>query len=244
MISRPTLQEPRGFSCVTPRVRFRCPRSGVTLRAIASVSVACATLVGAAACAPRIQPMPGVAPATISLPPLTVAPTPQRVTFRWELNDGDMVARGDGVARIAPPDSVRVDLFLGGGFGRAAAAILIGDSVRVPPGGESEAGLLPPPPLMWAAFGRLAVPPLADTVVRVSGDTIRAELGHPARWRLVAAQNQLLRLERISGDRIVEWVQRTPGREVRYELSGRRSLVLHVDAQQPSAPFDASVWHF
>ena len=235
---------PHALARAVSPVGSRTIRGAITSRATTCLALACATLAGAAACAPRIQPMPGVAPATIALPPLTVAPTPQRVTFRWELNDGDMVARGDGVARISPPDSVRVDLFLGGGFGRAAAAILIGDSVRVPPGGESEAGLLPPPPLMWAAFGRLAVPALADTVVRVSGDTIRAELGRPARWRLVAARNQLLRLERISGDRIVEWVQRTPGREVRYELSGRRSLVLHVDAQQPSAPFDASVWHF
>jgi len=226
------------------RITQRLAALRLDKRASVLGAAACATLVVAGACAPRIQPMPGVAPATIALPPLTVAPTPQRVSFRWELNDGDMVARGDGVARIAPPDSVRVDLFLGGGFGRAAAAILIADTVRVPPGGEAEAGLLPPPPLMWAAFGRLAVPALADTLVRVSGDTVRAELGHPARWRLVAAHGELLRLERISGDRIVEWVQRTPGHEVRYELSGRRSLVLHVDAQQPSAPFDASVWHF
>jgi len=205
----------------------------------------CAAIaVFAAGCAARIQPMPGVAPATVALPPLALAPVPHRVTFRWELNEQEMVARGDGVARIAPPDSARVDLFLGGGFGRAAAAILVGDSVRVPPGGEEEARLLPPPPLMWAAFGRLAVPALADTVVRVSGDTLRAELGHPARWRLVAVNGELRRLERISGDRIVEWVERTPGREVRYELSGRRSLVLHVDAEQPSAPFDASVWQF
>lgn len=203
-----------------------------------------ALFLAGAACAPHIQPMPGVAPATTALPALALAPTPQRVTFRWELNDGDMVARGDGVARIEPPDSARVDLFLGGGFGRAAAAILIGDSVRVPPGGEDAASLLPSPPLMWAALGRLAVPSVADTTVRVSGDTIRAELGRPARWRLISAGGELLRLERISGDRIVESVQRTPGRDVRYELSGRRSLVLHVDAQQPSAPFDASVWKF
>lgn len=209
-------------------------------------SLACgaAAALLAAGCAARIQPMPGVAPATTALPPLVLPATPRRVTFRWELNDEAMVARGDGVARIAPPDSARVDLFLGGGFGRAAAAILVGDSVRVPPGGQDEARLLPPPPLMWAAFGRLAVPALADTVVRVSGDTLRAELGRPARWRLVVVGGKLRRLERISGDRIVEWVERSPGREVRYELSGRRSLVLHVDAEQPSAPFDASVWQF
>lgn len=196
------------------------------------------------ACAPRVRPMPGIAPATVALPALGLAPTPRRVTFTWELNDQTIVARGDGVARMTPPDTARVDLFLGGGFGRAAAAILVGDTLRVPPGAGDEAKMIPPPPLMWAALGRLAVPALPDTVVRVSGDTIRAQIGRPARWRLTAVGNQLVRLERISGDRIVEWVTRNPGHDVHYELSGRRSLVLHVDTQQPSPPFDASVWTF
>lgn len=210
----------------------------------ALLGVALLASAASTACAPRVHPMPGVAPATIALPALGLAPVPRRTTFTWELNDQTIVARGDGVARMAPPDSARVDLFLGGGFGRAAAAILIGDSLRVPPGAGDEAKMIPPAPLMWAALGRLAVPALPDTVVRVSGDTVRAQIGRPARWRLTAVGNQLVRLERISGDRIVEWVDRNPGREVRYELSGRRSLVLHVDTQQPSPPFDASVWTF
>lgn len=212
-------------------------RAAIVAGALAAGSVAWG-------CAPRVHPMPGVAPATVALPALGLAPAPQRVTFTWELNDQTIVARGDGVARMQPPDTARVDLFLGGGFGRAAAAILVGDTLRVPPGAGDEAHLIPPPPLMWAALGRLAVPALPDTVVRVSGDTLRAQIGRPAAWRLTAVGNQLVRLERISGDRIVEWVSRNPGHDVRYELSGRRSLVLHVDTQQPSPPFDASVWTF
>lgn len=203
--------------------------------ALLGFTVACAT--GA-----RIAPLPGVEPAHATLPRLAGPPTHERVTFRWELNDNDVVARGDGVARIAPPDSARVDLFLGGGFG-GAAAVLIGDSLRVPPGGTG-ADLVPPPPLLWAAFGRLAVPALPDTIVRVAGDTLRATLGRPVQWRLTVVGADLVRLERVSGDRVVEWVERRPNKHVRYELSGRRSLVLNIENQQPSAAFDAAIWRF
>lgn len=213
----------------------------------AIIGVLLAFVASACATAPRIEPLPGVAPANTALPSLALPEMPQRVTFKWELNDksndNPIVARGDGAARLAPPDSVRVDLFLGGGFG-AAAAILIGDSLRVPRGGGSVAQMIPPPPLLWAAFGRLALPPVADTVVRVSGDTLRASLGRPVQWRVTVVGNNLTRVERIAGDRIVEWVERTPGKHVRYELSGRRSLVLDIENQQPSAAFDASIWRF
>lgn len=205
---------------------------------------AAAALLGAiAACAARIAPMPGVAPVSAVLPRIGVPSTPRKITFRWELNDNSIVARGDGVARIEPPDSGRVDLFLGGGFGGAAAAILIGDTLRVPPGSGVER-MVPPAPLLWAALGRLALPPVRDTIIRVSGDTLRASLGDPVQWRVTAIGNELVRVERISGDRIVEWVERAPGRKVTYELSGRRSLVLDIETQQPAAPFDASIWRF
>jgi hypothetical protein len=166
----------------------------------------------------------------------------QQVAFKWEMDDNTIVARGDGVARLAPPDSARVDLFLAGGFG-AAAAVLIGDSLRVPRGGGVER-MVPPPPLLWAALGRLALPAVPDTIIRVLGDTLRASLGTPVQWRVTAVANELTRVERISGDRIVEWVERIPGQRVRYELSGQRSLVLHIQTRQPAPPFDASIWRF
>jgi hypothetical protein len=60
----------------------------------------------------------------------------------------------------------------------------------------------------------------------------------------MAIDRQLVRVERIASGRIVEWVERNPGRKVRYELSGRRSLVLDIQIQQPVAQFDASIWRF
>ncbi len=206
------------------------------------VGTTAAFLLAAVACSQRIQPLTGVAPANAVLPAFALPPSPERVTFRWELNQGSIVARGDGVARLGPPDRARVDLFLAGGFG-AAAAILVGDSLFVPPG-ASGLDLVPPAPLLWAALGRLALPALRDTVIRVSGDTIRASLGTPVQWRITGIAGQLTRVERIRGDRIVEWVDRKPGKQIHYELSGQRSLVLDLQTQQPAAAFDESIWRF
>ena len=214
-------------------------RSVHHVRRLAAMSL----LALAPACAPRIHSLPGVAPLDATLPSFPLPVTPQKVTFKWELDQGQIVARGDGVARLGPPDHARVDLFLGGGFGAAAAAVLVGDSLMVPPGSNGR-DLVPPAPLLWAALGRLALPPVSDTIIRVSGDTLRASLGSPVQWRITAVGSQLTRVERVSGERIVEWVDRIPGKKVRYELSGRRSLVLDIEIQQPVPPFDASVWRF
>jgi hypothetical protein len=197
----------------------------------------------ASACAPRIHPLQGIAPLSATLPTFALAATPQKLTFKWELNDNSIVARGDGVARLEAPDHARVDLFLGGGFGAAAAAVLVGDSLFVPPG-SSGRDMVPPAPLLWAALGRLALPAVPDTIIRVSGDTLRASLGAPVQWRLMSVGGQLTRVERIAGDRIVEWVDRRDRTKIHYELSGRRSLVLDIKNQQPAAPFDASIWRF
>lgn len=194
-------------------------------------------------CAPRIHALPGIAPANAVLPSFALPSIPQKLTFRWELNDNSIVARGDGVARMEAPDHARVDLFLGGGFGAAAAAVLVGDSLIVPP--NSNGGdLVPPAPLLWAALGRLALPAVPDTIIRVVGDTLRASLGDPVQWRITSVGGELTRVERVSGNRIVEWVERNPGKQTRYELSGSRSLVLDIETQQPVAPFDPSIWRF
>jgi hypothetical protein len=200
-------------------------------------------LVCVVGCAARIHSLPGVAPENAALPSFLLSQTPQKITFKWELNDNSIVARGEGVARLEAPDHARVDLFLGGGFGAAAAAVLVGDSLVVPPNSNGR-DLVPPAPLLWAALGRLALPAVPDTTIRVDGDTLRASLGAPVQWRITSVAGELTRVERVSGNRIVEWVDRIPGKQTRYELSGRRSLVLDIETQQPVAPFDPSIWRF
>jgi len=204
--------------------------------------VTCVTL--ALACAPRLTPLDGTS-APASLPRSDLSRGHQRVVFRWEMEDPDMLTRGDGAARVAGPDSVRLDFFLAGGLG-GGAAVLIGDALRLPPGAEDLARrLIPPAPLLWAALGRLAVPPLRDTTARVDGDTLRADIGSPTVWRVTFVRDTLRRLERVADGRVVEWVERRSGDgRVRYQLEpNRRRLDLFISRSDPSV-FDPTIWTF
>jgi hypothetical protein len=202
------------------------------------------TLVLGAACRPPlVVPLQG-APAPSRALPRGLDPTGhQKLVFRWELRDGDMASRGDGVARIASPDSVRLDFFLGGGFG-GGAAVLIGDSLQVP-GPDVARRLVPPRALLWAALGRLQLPAERDTVVRVDGDLLRADIGTPVHWRVTFRNDTLSRLERIDGSRIQEWVQRGADGAVEYRNeSSRRTLSLVIQRTDAVPAFDPSIWTF
>jgi hypothetical protein len=199
-------------------------------------------LLVAAACRPPLAtPLQG-APVPARALPSGVAPAGhQKVVFKWELRDGDLVSRGDGVARIASPDSVRLDFFLGGGFG-SGAAVLIGDSLRAP-GPDAARELVPPRPLLWAALGRLQLPAEPDTVVRVDGSVLRADIGTPVHWRVTFRSDTLSRLERIENGRIQEWVQRDPQGAVQYRSeSARRTLTLVIQRTDAVPAFDPSIW--
>jgi len=194
-----------------------------------------------AACVPRLSPLTGVPAPVSALPRTGLPPGHHRVVFTWELEDRDMTGRGDGAARIAAPDSARLDFFLAGGFG-GGAAILLGDTVQAP-GGDLVRRLVPPPTLLWAALGRVALPNLPDTVIRIEGGTLRADVGRPVAWRLSFHGDTLVRAERVNGGRVVEWVQRLDTARVRYRNeSARRTLTLSVTRKDEVPEFDASIW--
>lgn len=201
-------------------------------------------LAAIAGCVPRLAPLGGaVAPA--AFPRSELPRGHHRVVFRWEMEDPDMLTRGEGAARAASPDSVRLDFFLAGGLG-GGAAILIGDELRLPPGADDLARrLIPPAPLLWAALGRLAVPPRGDTTARVDGDTLRADIGSPTEWRVTFIRDTLRRLERVADGRVVEWVERRSGDgRVRYQLEpNRRRLDLFISRSDPSV-LDQTIWTF
>jgi hypothetical protein len=212
-----------------PRFRMRRVRLALLL-----------ILAAATACAPRAQPLVG-APAPAAFPDTRLAGA-QRLLFRWEFQDGTLVARGEGIARVAAPDSARLDLFLDGGMG-GGTAFLIGDSLATP-GADMVRRFLPPPPLLWATLGRLAIPPAADTVARSEGGLLRADIGAAQRYRATFEQDQLRRLERIDDGRLQEWVARPASDRVEYrhEASGR-SLKLTISRAERVERFGADVWH-
>jgi len=203
--------------------------------------VAAAAIIGCGP--PRVAALPGALAPVQRLPQGTLGEGSRKIVFQWELHDGEMVARGDGVARVASPDSVRMDFFLAGGFG-SGAAILIGDSLNVP-GPELGRKLVPPRPLLWASLGRFDVPAIADTVVRVDGTVTRADIGAPTRWRVTFHGDTLSRLERVEDGRLLEWVERLGAQKVQYRNEGaRRSLSMTIVSSDAVAAFDPSIWHF
>jgi hypothetical protein len=175
------------------------------------------------------------------LPKGTLPDGNRQVVFKWELRDGDINARGDGVARIASPDSVRLDFFLGGGMG-GGAAVLIGDSLQVP-GPDALRRLIPPRALLWAALGRLDIPAEPDTLVRVDAGVLRADIGAPVRWRITFHGDTLSRLERVDGGRLQEWVERASDESVQYRNeAARRTLSLVIQRSNAVPPFDPTIW--
>lgn len=204
--------------------------------------VACA-LVVAGGCAPRARPLAGTpAPTTVRLPALGLAGTRERVVFRWRYEEPGFSARGDGAARIAPPDSARLDFFLDGGFGSGWAA-LVGDDLRTPQDDVARR-LVPPAPLLWAALGRLVVPSPTDTTLRVGGDTLRADVASASgpTWRATIVAGTLVGLERVQSGRVIERLSRD-GSAVRYtDLAGRRTLAIDVERRESTGAFPASIW--
>jgi hypothetical protein len=208
----------------------------------ASLTLVAGVLAAITSCAPpRIAPLQGAAVPVQQLPKGTLPGGSRKIVFKWELHDGDVNARGDGVARIASPDSVRMDFFLGGGFG-GGAAVLIGDSLQVP-GPDAVRRLIPPRALLWAALGRLDIPADPDTVVRVDAGVLRADIGAPVRWRATFRGDTLSRLERVDGGRLQEWVERAADQSVQYRNeAARRTLSLVIQRSDAVPPFDPAIW--
>ena len=214
---------------------------GVNRTAFLRVGVIALATVALAGCVRAAPTLSGTPAPPASLPPLQLTSN-RHVVFRWEFTEDFIVARGDGVARLAPPDSARLDFFADGGFGSGYA--LVFDDRIVTPGGNSVSGMLPSPPMLWAAVGRLAVPPSPDTVAAVDGSVIRADIGRDPRWRVTITDGRFALLEQIAGSTVVESVSRAPDGTVRYSNPrSRRMLRITITREEEVRGFDASIWH-
>jgi hypothetical protein len=174
------------------------------------------------------------------MPDTRLAPGYRRLIFAWQYKERVFSAKGDGVARIASPDSVRIDLFLENGAS-GGYVIMIRDSI-VALAQEEARRSMPPEPLLWATLGVVRVT-AADTVARQDGDTLRVEIGREPAWRMAFGGRLLGRMERIAGGRIEQTVERTDSTRVVYRQPGAgRSLVLTIRRFIPEAGFDAAIW--
>jgi hypothetical protein len=211
-----------------------------------------AALLACASCVPpRASPLAG-APTTRPLPRTAVPPGHTRIRFRWNYTDPNLELAGDGQARIAAPDSARLDFVIdqgaGGGF-----ALLFGDTLLAPTASSRAIHhYLPAGPMLWAALGRVAVPAAPDTVIRLDGDTLRADIGTrtgkalKVAWRIAFVGTRFLTLERVSGGRVRERVTRAgpegPGDIIYERLGATRTLTLTKVHSDSVAAFDPAIW--
>lgn len=191
-------------------------------------------------CTRPLPPLAGIPVPDRALPALSIPSGHRHIAFRWEYQEGDVAARGDGAVRTAFPDSARLDFFLGGGLG-AGSAVLIGDSLRAPRRDLVEK-YLPPVPLLWAALGRLAIPAVRDTVVRLDGQLLRADVGTPIEWRVTIQGDTLVGLDHVSKGNITETLTRRGAGVITYEAPGARRRLRLTILRNAIGSFDASIW--
>lgn len=202
------------------------------------VLVATIALALAAACAPKAAPLTGPQ-VSESLPDLELEGS-RRIVFRWRYADPTIILQGEGVARVTAPDTARLDFFVDNGLG-GGIALMFGDSIIAPNAG-GVLRLLPPPELLWASLGRLALPSVADTVVTRRGDTLQADVGTDPVWRVTVGPDGLARLARLTGNRVREYVDRDSN-EVFYEHpTDRRALRITIQRNERVPGFSTDVW--
>jgi hypothetical protein len=213
--------------------------AGARTRQRARPRVLAVMLLVLAACAPRVQPLAG-APFPERLPETSLPAGHTRLVFRWEYGDPIFGAKGEGVARIAPPDSVRLDFFADGGMG-GGFAILIGDRLATPANDDAKR-YLPPVPLLWAALGRLQVTG-QDTIAVAAGDTIHADIGRSPVWRVTLGTGGLISLQRLESNRLRESITRDSTSISYRNYGARRRLSLTLLRRIADPPFDEAIWH-
>lgn len=194
--------------------------------------------------APRLAPLVNATPVPVRepLPVIELPRRSQRIVFTWRLQEAELTIRGEGAARIASPDSARIDLFVAGGLGSGAAWV-VGDVMQLD-APDALRRVLPPPAFLWAALGRFSIPPGRDTVVVRTDSMVTADIGPAPRWRLqIRADRVITRLERADGDKVVDRLERREdGSLVYFHAPTRRQLTLTVTRVDSVPSFDASIW--
>lgn len=172
----------------------------------------------------------------------TVPGGPTAIRFRWRYQDARLRWPGRGTARLAPPDSLRID-YTGALGARSGAAVVVGDSVMwAEPPGDFER-MLPAIPLLWAALGMVR-PPAPDADVSGVRRQTAAGLDQTV-WRFARGADTLEYIA-LSGDpRTLEAEWRRRGRTVarsRTEYDAHAMpAAARIDFREASARFELTV---
>lgn len=178
----------------------------------------------------------------------TVPPSAQLIRIRWRYDDGGQEVSGRGAVRLAPPDSLRLDISVPV-VGRATL-VLAGDSTWSQPG-EVVQEVPQSRTILWALFGVIRRPE-RGTRIEV-GDAVDLRL-----YRLTAPDGSVTLLE-CRGDTLLGATELMGGKMVaRLVLTRDRAgavvkadaadyshsvrFVAEVEHREASGPFPSEIW--
>lgn len=178
----------------------------------------------------------------------TTPTQPLRIVFDWRMRERDGRFRGQGVARVEPPDRARIDLFGPRGDGLLSAAIVDGD-IRLPP--TQQTVDLPPPPMMWAVLG-VVEPPEGARLISTARKGDRVQLlyldgGGRLRYDLDRGRLRGVQLDgpenrrytvQLEGDSLP-----VPDKAVYRDWAGYVELVIDLRQVQDVDPYPPETWN-
>jgi hypothetical protein len=179
--------------------------------------------------------------------------SPTRIFFDWSLTEEGVRLSGRGVARVAPPDRARLDLFLSNGEA-VAGAILIGDDLSLPVSLPGD--ILPPPELLWGTIGTIRLGAGARVIggdeLEDGGVRLTAALPDGESVRYEVLEGRVRRIEQLtSGGAVVktlvarhEATGRIPAEATYRDLTAFRELILTRDGMENVDGFPDDIWHY
>ena len=181
----------------------------------------------------------------------TLPRTTTAIRFRWRYEDERVKYAGRGSARIAPPDSARLDV--SAALGVASGAGVVVDDTMV--WGRPEdllARFVPNYDLMWAMFGVARVPPPGATITGAERAGERAwryaHGGDTLIYRLTSGDPALLEAEVRRGSDVIGRVETRLGSaglptSTRLVVpSGPARLDITFENIESVAPFPPDLW--
>jgi hypothetical protein len=160
---------------------------------------------------------------------------PVALRFHWRYRDDRRSAGGRGTARVAPPDSVRVDWAASLNL-KTGAAVVLGDSLQwADPREDFPSSVAPAVQLVWIALG-VVRPPSAEAAVSGARDSTGA------RWRYAVDRDTLDFRQSLDSPRTLEAEWRRAGKVM---ARGRTLLgpvglpqSVRIDVPERSARFE------
>ncbi|HXY19794.1 MAG TPA: hypothetical protein VEH83_07330 [Gemmatimonadales bacterium] len=178
----------------------------------------------------------------------TLPAAPALLTIRWRYDDGDTPVTGRGAVRLAPPDSLRLDV--GVPVVGRATLVLAGDSAWSKPGSLVRQ-VLPNRSLVWAMLGVVRPPDSVASVERAETSdhhVYRVTDGDGVVTTLELRGDTLLGATAARGERAIGRLSLTrdsTGAVVRAEtvdLEHSIRFVLDVDRRESGGAFPSEIW--